>query len=754
MFLVILGFLAILAVVDLFVGVSNDAVNFLNSAIGSRVASFKVIITVASVGVLAGSTFSSGMMEIARSGVFNPQLFTFNEILIIFLAVMITDVLMLDAFNSLGLPTSTTVSIVFELLGGAVAVALIRIATTDIPLGQLGDFINSQKALAIVSGILVSVVVAFVAGVLVQYVTRLIFPFHYDAMYRRVGGLFGGLSLTAIFYFLIMKGAKGASFMKPEYLAWLNEHSLVILLTLFVGLSVLLHWLMRSRGINIFKIIILAGTFSLAFAFAGNDLVNFMGVPLAAWESWQQYAASGVAADAFTMEGLRKAVHTPTIYLLLSGVVMVLTLWFSKKAHRVVRTSINLSSSTRGEQEQFGSSLPGRLIVRAGLSVGETLHHILPASLLGALGSRMRPLEQPRGEAPLPFDQVRAAINLVVASILIASATSLKLPLSTTYVTFMVAMGSSFADGAWNRESAVYRVSGVLTVISGWFLTAMCAFSACALVTFALSKGGSVMVVLLMAVAVFSLVRSNFFGKEKEDSSFDIVVDHADKDSIRVNIDTSVADSITASVRLIRDGIDAFQSENEKELQRCKNAAVGLFEEISRSRGCYYRMALRGGGDRLDHEARHIYYRIFNGMKELSHDLRSVLGMSANHIANRHRPYEGVLAQNLEELPAILEEAAERFRSYARGEGSRAELSAYADGCSSRISQIQIELLQRIDVEGLSMRSSDLYLNYLQFARAFINRFTIVALLERDLNEACRREAEEGACAAGTLAEA
>ena len=455
--------------------------------------------------------------------------------------------------------------------------ALIRIATTDIPLGQLGDFINSQKALAIVSGILVSVVVAFVAGVLVQYVTRLIFTFHYDAMYRRVGGLFGGLSLTAIFYFLIMKGAKGASFMKPEYLAWLNEHSLVILLTLFVGLSVLLHWLMRSRGINIFKIIILAGTFSLAFAFAGNDLVNFMGVPLAAWESWQQYAASGVAADAFTMEGLRKAVHTPTIYLLLSGVVMVLTLWFSKKAHRVVRTSINLSSSTRGEQEQFGSSLPGRLIVRAGLSVGETLHHILPASLLGALGSRMRPLEQPRGEAPLPFDQVRAAINLVVASILIASATSLKLPLSTTYVTFMVAMGSSFADGAWNRESAVYRVSGVLTVISGWFLTAMCAFSACALVTFALSKGGSVMVVLLMAVAVFSLVRSNFFGKEKEDSSFDIVVDHADKDSIRVNIDTSVADSITASVRLIRDGIDAFQSENEKELRTLQERGGGAF---------------------------------------------------------------------------------------------------------------------------------------------------------------------------------
>lgn len=662
-FLLILVFLAILAAVDLFVGVSNDAVNFLNSAIGSRIASFKVIMVVASIGVLLGSTFSSGMMEIARSGVFNPEMFTFNEIIIIFFAVMITDVLLLDAFNSMGLPTSTTVSIVFELLGGAVAAALIKISTSDILLSQLGDFINSQKALAIVSGILISVVVAFVAGVVVQYITRLIFTFHYERMYRRIGGIFGGLSLTAIFYFLIMKGAKGASFMKPEYLAWINAHTLPILLVLFAGLSVVLHLLMVRRGVNIFKIVILAGTFALAFAFAGNDLVNFVGVPLAAWESWQQFTASGMAADAFTMEGLRKAVQTPTFYLLLSGLIMVLTLWFSKKAHRVVQTSINLSSSTRGDQEQFGSSLPGRLIVRAGLSANKTLHQILPNSLFTALESRMQPVEQVKGAPVLPFDQVRAAINLVVSSILIASATSLKLPLSTTYVTFMVAMGSSFADGAWNRESAVYRISGVLAVISGWFLTAMCAFSACALF-----EGGSVVAVLFMLVAVVSLVRSNFFGKKKEESSFD---------------------------------------EDEKVLNRCKNEAVNLFEDISRSRGSYYRMALRGGGD------------------------------------------------NLDQMLGILEDAARHFRAYAAGEGSRAELSAYADHCSSRISKIQIELLQRIDTEGLSMRSSDLYLNYLQFARAFINRFTIVALLERDLNDACRRNAarkEEETAAASAQA--
>ena len=700
-FLLILVFLAILAAVDLFVGVSNDAVNFLNSAIGSRIASFKVIMVVASIGVLLGSTFSSGMMEIARSGVFNPEMFTFNEIIIIFFAVMITDVLLLDAFNSMGLPTSTTVSIVFELLGGAVAAALIKISTSDILLSQLGDFINSQKALAIVSGILISVVVAFVAGVVVQYITRLIFTFHYERMYRRIGGIFGGLSLTAIFYFLIMKGAKGASFMKPEYLAWINAHTLPILLVLFAGLSVVLHLLMVRRGVNIFKIVILAGTFALAFAFAGNDLVNFVGVPLAAWESWQQFTASGMAADAFTMEGLRKAVQTPTFYLLLSGLIMVLTLWFSKKAHRVVQTSINLSSSTRGDQEQFGSSLPGRLIVRAGLSANKTLHQILPNSLFTALESRMQPVEQVKGAPVLPFDQVRAAINLVVSSILIASATSLKLPLSTTYVTFMVAMGSSFADGAWNRESAVYRISGVLAVISGWFLTAMCAFSACALVTWALFEGGSVVAVLFMLVAVVSLVRSNFFGKKKEESSFDIVADNTDKDSIRANIGASVDESIDTAVRLMREGLTAFQAEDEKVLNRCKNEAVNLFEDISRSRGSYYRMALRGGGD------------------------------------------------NLDQMLGILEDAARHFRAYAAGEGSRAELSAYADHCSSRISKIQIELLQRIDTEGLSMRSSDLYLNYLQFARAFINRFTIVALLERDLNDACRPQGRRNGCRFG-----
>ena len=752
LYLGIVIFLFVLAIFDLVVGVSNDAVNFLQSAVGAKAASFRTILLVAATGVFIGASLSNGMMDIARHGIYQPEYFYFEEIMTILLAVMLTDVVLLDLFNTLGLPTSTTVSMVFELLGGTFALALYK--SWSNPTLELGQLINTDKALQVIMGIFVSVAIAFFFGMVVQWLARLIFTFNYKRHQRWSIALFGGIAATSILYFMLIKGLKDSSFMTPDYKAWIHDNTLLLIgcfLSFFTVVMQILHWC----RVNIFKVVVLMGTFALALAFAGNDLVNFVGVPLAAWESWQQFTASGMAADAFTMEGLRKAVQTPTFYLLLSCLIMVLTLWFSKKAHRVVQTSINLSSSTRADQEQFGSSLPGRLIVRAGLSANKTLHQILPNSLFTALESRMQPVEQVKGAPVLPFDQVRAAINLVVSSILLASATSLKLPLSTTYVTFMVAMGSSFADGAWNRESAVYRISGVLAVISGWFLTAMCAFSACALVTWALFEGGSVVAVLFMLVAVVSLVRSNFFGKKKEESSFDIVADNTDKDSIRANIGASVDESIDTAVRLMREGLTAFQAEDEKVLNRCKNEAVNLFEDISRSRGSYYRMALRGGGDDLDNEARHIYYRIFNGMKELSHELRSVLGMSAHHIANRHRPYSGALGDNLEQMLGILEDAARHFRAYAAGEGSRAELSAYADHCSSRISKIQIELLQRIDTEGLSMRSSDLYLNYLQFARAFINRFTIVALLERDLNDACRRNAarkEEETAAASAQA--
>ena len=738
-FILILAFLALLAAFDLFVGVSNDAVNFLNSAIGSRIASFKTIMIVASLGVLIGATFSSGMMEIARSGVFNPQMFTFSEIIVIFFAVMVTDVLLLDIFNSFGLPTSTTVSIVFELLGGAVAAATYKIWLQGDSFLTIASYINNEKALAIISGILVSVVVAFVAGTVVQYICRLIFTFDFDRVYRKIGGIFGGIALTSIFYFLAMKGLKGTSFMRKEYIDTIAAHTWPILISTFIVLTVLFQLLIKYKNTNIFRIIILSGTFALAFAFAGNDLVNFVGVPLAAYESYNSFIASGVAANLFTMESLKQAVQTPTIFLLLSGLIMVLTLWFSKKAHRVVQTSISLSSSTQGEQEQFGSSLPGRVIVRSALRFGTLVNQFMPAAIRKGIDSRMVKPQPVKGEMALPFDYVRASVNLVVAAILIASATSLKLPLSTTYVTFMVAMGSSFADGAWDRESAVYRISGVLMVISGWFLTAFSAFTACLVIALIIFNFGEWAAILLMIIATVSLIRSNFFSKEKEDHSFAMLKkSQLTREEIRASIREAVATNLDKTVQLYREGVTSFLNEDGSQVKKARSEAAALFDDISRERGLYYRMALEGTGNALDDDARHFYYRAFTNMKEAGHNLRSVMAMMENHLANQHRIYTGELRENLEKMLDIVSSLHNHLSSLAvSGETARKELPALANEEIQKINHYQLELLRLIDSEHLSLRSSELYLSILQCTREIINRYTIVMVLQGELNDMC-----------------
>ena len=741
-FILILAFLALLAAFDLFVGVSNDAVNFLNSAIGSRIASFKTIMIVASLGVLIGATFSSGMMEIARSGVFNPQMFTFSEIIVIFFAVMVTDVLLLDIFNSFGLPTSTTVSIVFELLGGAVAAATYKIWLQGDSFLTIASYINNEKALAIISGILVSVVVAFVAGTVVQYICRLIFTFDFDRVYRKIGGIFGGIALTSIFYFLVMKGLKGTSFMRKEYIDTIDAHTWPILISTFIVLAVLFQLLIKYKNTNIFRIIILSGTFALAFAFAGNDLVNFVGVPLAAYESYNSFIASGVAANLFTMESLKQAVQTPTIFLLLSGLIMVLTLWFSKKAHRVVQTSISLSSSTQGEQEQFGSSLPGRVIVRSALRFGTLVNQFMPAAIRKGIDSRMVKPQPVKGEIALPFDYVRASVNLVVAAILIASATSLKLPLSTTYVTFMVAMGSSFADGAWDRESAVYRISGVLMVISGWFLTAFSAFTACLVIALIIFNFGEWAAILLMIIATVSLIRSNFFSKEKEDHSFAMLKkSQLTREEIRASIREAVATNLDKTVQLYREGVTSFLNEDGSQVKKARSEAAALFDDISRERGLYYRMALEGTGNALDDDARHFYYRAFTNMKEAGHNLRSVMAMMENHLANQHRIYTGELRENLEKMLDIVSSLHNHLSSLAvSGETARKELPALANEEIQKINHYQLELLRLIDSEHLSLRSSELYLSILQCTREIINRYTIVMVLQGELNDMCESQ--------------
>lgn len=512
-------FLFMLAIFDLVVGVSNDAVNFLNSAIGAKVARFRTILIIASIGVFVGATLSNGMMDIARHGIFQPQMFSFNDLLCIFLAVMVTDVVLLDVFNTLGMPTSTTVSMVFELLGGTFILSLLKIATDETGLLGFDDLLNTDKALSVILGIFLSVAVAFIFGTLVQWLSRLIFTFNYTSRLKWKIGIFGGIATTCILYFALLKGLKDSSFMTPEYNAWIKENTMYLVGGCFVVSTILMqvfHWC----KINVFKIVIFMGTFALALAFAGNDLVNFVGVPLAAYSAYQDFAANGAGqADTFMMGSLNESAKTPFIFLFLSGVVMVYALSTSKKAHNVVKTSVDLSRQDEGE-EMFGSSRVARSIVRGANNVNDFFSKYTPKPLVRWIDARFNKDEAILAQGAA-FDLVRASINLVLSGLLIALGTSLKLPLSTTYVTFIVAMGSSLADRAWSRESAVFRITGVLNVIGGWFLTAGIAFSACALVTIAMYYGGAVVMALFVFVAVFILIKSNFSTKRKEEADYE-----------------------------------------------------------------------------------------------------------------------------------------------------------------------------------------------------------------------------------------
>lgn len=512
LYLFAVGILFAVAVMDLMVGVSNDAVNFLNSSIGSRVAPRHIIMIVASLGILVGVTFSSGMMEVARKGIFHPKFFVMPELITIFLAVMITDILLLDLFNTFGLPTSTTVSIVFELLGAAIAVSIVKITQSGQGLLQLADYINTGKALAIISGILLSVGIAFTCGAVAQFATRLVFTFDYQKRLRRYGGLWGGLALTVITYFILVKGSKGASFITPEMVDWIKGHTWTIITVGFVGFSVIFQALMTVTRINILKPIVLAGTFALAMAFAANDLVNFIGVPLAGFHTFTLAKAN---ADPLTvpMAALQKQIHTNTFFLLTAGAIMVATLWLSRKARTVTQTEVSLGRQEEG-LERFDSSQLSRIIVRMSSGLIDSAGRACPEPLRRWIRRRFgtedfQPYPGYDGDIP-EFDLLRASVNLVVASALVSWATSMKLPLSTTYVTFMVAMGSSLADQAWGLESAVYRVTGVLTVIGGWFFTALMAFTVSLIFAFVLMFLNKWLAILLLLLVAALVIARNF----------------------------------------------------------------------------------------------------------------------------------------------------------------------------------------------------------------------------------------------------
>jgi phosphate/sulfate permease len=660
--------LAGLAIADLVVGVSNDAVNFLNSALGSKALSFKTIMIVASLGIACGAIFSSGLMEVARKGIFNPGEFYFNEIMFIFMAVMITDILLLDFFNTLGMPTSTTVSIVFELLGAAVAMALIKIAADGGSFTEVVNYINTTKAIQIILGILLSVVVAFSIGAAVQWISRLMLTYNFEKKARWVGALFGGIALAAITYFIFMKGIKGTPYASETFdiiggvtiKDFLEEQVLTIVVFSFVLWTLLSYLLISMLRANIYKLIIGVGTFALALAFAGNDLVNFIGVPIAAYQSYEAWSVSGVAATEFSMEVMSKKVPTPTLLLFIAGLIMVVTLWLSKKARYVTETEINLARAGESK-ERFQPNMLSRNLVRFTLMVSRYTNTVVPDAILNKVNSRFtrNVIRLPKGKThELPaFDMVRAAVNLMVASILISIATSYKLPLSTTYVTFMVAMGTSLADRAWGTESAVYRVAGVLNVIGGWFMTAIIAFLAAAAILSIISFGKGAAIAILLFVAILLLARNYISHKKRvtaqreEDSLF-----RSESSSVQGVIEESaqnISNVIKRSSKLYRNSIDGLAKQNLDLLKKNKNNVGKLSDEIDdlRDHLFYFIKNL----DEESVEASNLYINILGHLTDITQSLEYITKISHKHINNNHKKLKYNQFKDLTEINQQLE---------------------------------------------------------------------------------------------------
>jgi|TARA_R100000479_G_scaffold176508_1_gene131599 phosphate/sulfate permease len=652
--------LAVLAVADLVVGVSNDAVNFLNSAIGSKAISFKSIMIIASLGIFIGAVFSSGMMEVARKGIFDPGQFYFEEIMIVFMAVMITDILLLDFFNTLGLPTSTTVSIVFELLGAAVVMSLIKIGANETETwADLGKYINTAKATEIILGILLSVVIAFTVGAVVQWLSRLVFTFHYEKRIKNFGALFGGVALTAIGYFIFMKGLKGTPYY-GDFKEVVEGNELY-----FVGGSFIFWTLFSFLFMKLFKksiliIVIAVGTFGLALAFSGNDLVNFIGVPMAAFHSYEAWLASGEAASSFSMDVLSEKVPAEPFLLFIAGGVMVLTLWFSKKARSVAETEIGLSRQGEGH-EKFQPNMLSRVVVKGTSRVAQGLNYVLPKATTKNINSRF---EKPVVELPkhrtyeLPaFDMIRASINLVVAGVLISIATSMKLPLSTTYVTFMVAMGTSLADRAWGRESAVYRVAGVLNVIGGWFFTAFSAFVAAGTLAYLIFLGKGVAIAILLMLAVLLLVRNYLSYKKKSNIIMDETgLKKTESNTVQGIIQESadnIAKVIHRSNKIYSDMLRGLAKQDTSKLKKSKKGVKKLNDEIDELRDniFYFIKDL----DEKSVRGSNFYIIILGYLQDVAQSLEFISKASYKHVNNNHKALRFNQIKDLQEIDQSLE---------------------------------------------------------------------------------------------------
>ncbi len=658
-YVVAVGILFVVAIADLMVGVSNDAVNFLNSSVGSRVAPRWIILIVASLGILAGVTFSSGMMEVARKGIFHPKLFFMPELIAIFLAVMITDILLLDLFNTFGLPTSTTVSIVFELLGAAIAVSIVKIIQTDQSLLALGHYINTGKALAIISGILLSVGIAFACGAAAMVITRVVFTFDYARRLKRYGGVWGGLALSMITYFILIKGSKGASFMTPAMVAWVKTHTFTILGAGFVAFAIVFQFLMTATRINILKLIVLIGTFALAMAFAANDLVNFIGVPLA---SFHAYVLAHTGSDPLTtsMAALQKKVPTNTLFLLTAGAIMVGTLWFSRKARTVTRTEVNLGRQAEG-LERFDSSQLSRIIVRMVKRFIDVGSNVVPGPARSWIQKRFdtqghEPEKGYDGTVP-EFDLLRASVNLMIASALVSWATSMKLPLSTTYVTFMVAMGTSLADQAWGLDSAVYRVTGVLTVIGGWFFTALMAFTVSLTFAFLIQTLGAVAIVVLL-ILVGLLIARNFkiHGRREKaandlelldlkrvtDPNFAVRSCFAQSGRFLTAVHTDLGECFSGIISQDRKKLKRLRRQTSK-IQKWSNVIVA---NIFKALRLLQQEDIKGAGKYTD---------VISVLQEISESLRDVILRCHVHTSNQHSGLLHIQKQELQKVRVCTE---------------------------------------------------------------------------------------------------
>lgn len=731
LYLGIVIFLFMLAIFDLLVGVSNDAVNFMNSAVGAKVARYKTIVIVAAVGVFVGAIMSNGMMDIARHGIFQPANFSFYEIMCILLAVMVTDVVLLDVFNTLGLPTSTTVSMVFELLGGTFILAILKIIGDETGLLSLGDMMNTEKALSVIMGIFLSVAIAFIAGTIVQYISRLIFSFNYKKHLSWTIGVFGGISVTALAYFVLIKGLKSAPFMSAESLAWIDENTTMLVVACFVFFTVLmqiLHWC----KVNVFRIIVLLGTFSLALAFAGNDLVNFIGVPLAGFSAYTDYAANsnGVGIHDFMMNSLMSSAKTPAIFLLASGIIMVYALATSKKAKNVIKTSVDLARQEEGD-EMFGSSALARTIVRRATAINEFLVKVIPAGMRRWIDSRFNK-DEVILENGAAFDMVRASVNLVLSGLLIIIGTTMKLPLSTTYVTFIVAMGSSLADRAWGRESAVYRITGMLSVIGGWFITAFVAFTICALVTAIMFYTSFVGMFIFICVAVFLLIRSNikYSKKEKAEQQDDIfkrMMASKDKAEVlsllRQHVKGTLTDYIAYTEQAYMQVTDGFINEDLKQLKKVMNSTDEQKKMLKKRRRKEI-LGLRRIPIPIAIEKNTWFHLGSNSCEQMLYCLKRICEPCKEHVDNNFNPIsKDCIAEFLpirEELCQLMERTRTAIENNDYREAD--DILVKGDALKNKISAMRKQQMNRMqETDNASLKASMVYLNILQETQELVS---------------------------------